>query len=289
MTETGPTLTSHDEKALKALIAWWEDAGIEMDEPVITARPSAAAGTPSSSAEPRREARRVPPAEPVRAATPEAARAAGFGDAVATGPDAQALAGGADTLDALRTAIDAYEGCALKRTARNTVFARGDRAARLMVIGEAPGREEDDRGEPFLGPTGKLLDRMLAAIGIEREQAYLTHILNWRPPGNRALTQEEITLCLPFIERHIALKKPDMLLLAGGLSAQALLRTNTPITRLRGRWTDYTVRDAKGEATDTTIPALAIFPPSYLIARPGEKRLAWQDLQLVSERLAPTS
>ncbi|OLF80831.1 hypothetical protein AWH62_14005 [Maricaulis sp. W15] len=285
MTDTGPTLTAHDEKALKALIAWWEDAGIEMDEPVITPRP-AAAGAPSTSPEPRRESRRVPPAEPVRAATPQAARAAGFGDAVATGPSAQTLAGDATTLDALRSAIDAFEGCALKRTARNTVFARGDRSARLMVVGEAPGREEDDRGEPFLGPTGRLIDRMLAAIGVEPDQAYLTHVLNWRPPGNRAPTQEEVTLCLPFIERHIALKKPDVLLLAGGLGAQALLRSDTAITRLRGRWVDYALRDAAGQPTGTTIPALPIFPPSYLIARPSEKRLAWQDLQTLAERLA---
>ena len=287
MTETRPPLTRHDEQALKALIAWWEDAGIEMDEPIVTARPVAAAGAHAGSTEPRRDARRVPPAEPVRAATPQAAIAAGFGTPVASGPSAWTLAGQADTLDALRAAIDAFEGCALRRTARNTVFARGDRAARLMVIGEAPGREEDDSGEPFVGPTGRLLDRMLAAIGIEHDQAYLTHILNWRPPGNRAPTQDEVSLCLPFVERHIALKKPDLLVLAGGLSAQALLRSEAPITQLRGRWNDYRLRDATGEPTETTIPALPMLPPSYLIARQGEKRRAWQDLLLLSDRLSP--
>jgi uracil-DNA glycosylase len=287
MTQTGPSLTPHDERALKALIAWWADAGIEMDEPVMAARaasPSAGRSASASAAAARSEPRRTPPAEPVRAATPQAARAAGFGDAVATGPDARSLAAKADTLDALRDAIEAFDRCALKRTARNTVFARGDRAARIMVIGEAPGREDDERGAPFIGPAGKLLDRMLAAIGIEQDGAYLTNILNWRAPGNRAPTQDELALCLPFIERHIALKKPDLLVLAGALSAQSLLGTETPITRLRGRWADYALRDAAGEPTGATIPALPIFHPSYLLLRPGEKRLAWQDMLSLSAR-----
>ncbi len=284
MTPSGPALTPHDEKALQALIAWWADAGIEMDEPVMTPRPAAPAA-PASRSERPPEPRRSTPAEPVRAATPQAARAAGFGDAAPTGPDAQTLAKGADTLDALCEAIGRFDGCALKRTARNTVFARGDRAARIMVIGDAPGRDEDERGEPFAGQTGKLMDRMLSAIGIERDTAYLTYMLNWRPPGNRAPTQDEIALCLPFAERHIALKKPDLLVLAGGLSAQALLRSEAPITRLRGKWVDYAVRDAAGEPSETRIPALPIFNPGYLLRRPAEKRLAWQDLRML-ERAA---
>jgi len=277
MTQSGPALTPHDEKALRALIAWWADAGIEMDEPIMAPRAVAAAATASRS-EPRPAPRRAAPAEPVRTATPQAARAAGFGDTESSGPSAFTLAKGANTLDALREAIGQFDGCALKRTARNMVFARGDRSARVMVIGDAPGRDEDERGEPFAGQTGQLMDRMLAAIGIERDVAYLTYVLNWRPPGNRAPTQDEIALCLPFAERHIALKKPDLLVLAGGLSAQALLRSEAPITRMRGGWTDYPVRDAAGEPTDTTIPALPIFHPSYLLRRPTEKRLAWQDL-----------
>lgn len=280
MTDSGPYLTPQDEKALQALIAWWADAGIEMDEPIIASR---AAATPASSHPP--EPRRQPATEPVRAATPQAARAAGFGDSLPTGPGSQAIAGKAESLDALQQAIDMFDGCALKRTARNTVFARGDRAARIMLVGDAPGREEDEHGEPFAGQGGRLLDRMFAAIGVERDQAYLTHMLNWRPPGNRAPTQDEIAQCLPFIERHIALKKPDILVLAGELSARALLRSDTAITRLRGRWVDYALRDGAGEPTGIAIKALPIFSPRYLLARPGEKRLAWQDMLALSDQL----
>lgn len=283
MTDPGPALTPQDEKALQALIAWWADAGIEMDEPIVAPR---APATPvaSNSAAPRLERRQAAP-EPVRAATPQAARAAGYGDSAPKGPDAQTLAGGAETLDALMAAIETYDGCALKRTARNTIFARGDRAARVMIVGDAPGRDEDEQGEPFAGPTGQLVDRMLAAIGLGRDDAYLTCVLNWRPPGMRAPTQDEIALCLPFAERHIALKQPDFLILAGGQSTQTLLRSDAPITRLRGQWTDYQVRDKGGEPTGATIPTLPIFHPGYLIRRPSEKRLAWQDLLALSARL----
>ncbi|MDF1768498.1 uracil-DNA glycosylase [Maricaulis sp.] len=284
MTDSGPALTPQDEKALQALIAWWADAGIEMDAPIMAPRPVAPTA-PAPRSEPVPDRRRTAPAEPVRAATPQAARAAGFGDAGSGGPSARTLAAGADSLDALHEAISQFDGCALKRTARNTLFARGDRAARVMVIGDAPGRDEDERGEPFAGQTGQLMDRMLAAIGIERDAAYLTYVLNWRPPGNRAPTQDEIALCLPFAERHIALKKPDVLVLAGGLSAQALLRSEAPITRLRGRWTDYAVRDSSGEPTEATIPTLPIFHPGYLLRRPTEKRLAWQDLLALASKL----
>ncbi|WP_323762171.1 uracil-DNA glycosylase [Maricaulis sp.] len=284
MTDPGPTLTPQDEKALRALIAWWADAGIEMDEPVMTPR-APVQPNPDRQADPRRQM----PSEPVRAATPQAARAAGFGDSPSSGPDARALAGKADSLDSLQKAIESFEGCALKRTARNTVFARGDRAARVMLVGEAPGREEDERGEPFAGRSGRLLDQMLAAIGISRDQAYVIHMLNWRPPGNRAPTQDEIAQCLPFIERHIALKKPDLLILAGELGARALLRSDTAITRLRGRWVDYELRDPAGEPTGTSIKALPIFSPRFLLARPGEKRLAWQDMLTLQDELASSN
>lgn len=284
MTDPGPALTPQDEKALQALIAWWADAGIEMDEPIVAPR-AAPAPTAASPSAPRQERRQAATTESVRAATPQAARAAGYGDNAAKGPDAQTLAGGAETLDALKAAIESFDGCALKRTARNTIFARGDRAARVMIIGDAPGRDEDEQGEPFAGQTGQLVDRMLAAIGLGRDDAYLSCILNWRPPGMRAPTQDEIALCLPFAERHIALKKPDFLLLAGGQSTQTLLRSDAPITRLRGQWTEYQVRDKSGEPTNATIPTLPIFHPGYLVRRPSEKRLAWQDLLALSARL----
>lgn len=286
MTQPTPPLDPKHEKALQALIAWWEDAGIELETPVIRPRPARPA--PSASAAPGRStvSEQAAPA-PVRtnAATAAAARAAGYGQPVAEGPGSQELAAKAGTLEDLQAVIETFEGCSLKRTARNTVFARGSQAARIMVIGEAPGKEEDESGEPFTGPAGHLLDRMLASIGLEGDQLYLSNILNWRPPGNRTPTQDEIALCLPFIERHIALKKPDILILVGGLAAQTLLREGAGITRLRGQWHEYAVRDACGEPTGQTLPALPIFHPSYLLRRPPEKRLAWKDMLALDTRL----
>lgn len=294
------SLTPNDEKALKALIAWWEEAGIPLDEPVIRPRPgpkraSAAAaqaapggvvsgGAPAGRPAGTRQA--PPPAEVQRTATAEAARAAGYGQTAHDGPAARDLAAKADTLDALQAAIESFEGCPLKRTARNTVFARGNREARVMLVGEAPGKEEDEQGKPFVGRSGQLLDRIFASIGIGPDDIYISNILNWRPPGNRTPTQEEIAMCLPFIERHIALKAPDILVLAGGISAQSLLRASTGITRLRGQWADYAVRDAAGEPTGKTIPTLPIFHPSYLLRRPPEKRKAWQDMLALEARLS---
>lgn len=288
MSNPGATLDPHDEKALKALIAWWEEAGIELEAPIQrpraapASRPSAAAAG-SSSPSPARDTQ--PPA-PQRTATAAAARAAGYGQPADDGPSARELAAGAATLDALQAAIAQFEGCPLKRTARNTVFARGNREARIMVVGEAPGKEEDEQGLPFVGRSGQLLDRMFASIGLGPDDLYISNILNWRPPGNRTPTQEEITMCLPFIERHIALKAPDILVVAGGISAQSLMRTSTGITRLRGQWGEYALRDAAGEPTGRTIPVLPVFHPSYLLRRPPEKRLAWQDMLALEGRLA---
>ncbi|WP_300545701.1 uracil-DNA glycosylase [Maricaulis sp.] len=290
MSDPTASLDPCQEKALKALITWWEEAGIELDAPVVRPRPAPARATP-----PARETgavREAPqhsparPAEPVRAATAASARAAGYGQVEHEGPGARDLAAGADTLDALQAAIESFEGCPLKRTARNTVFSRGSREARLMLVGEAPGKDEDEQGQPFVGRSGQLLDRMFAAIGIGPNDLYISNILNWRPPGNRTPTQEEIAMCLPFIERHIALKAPDILIVAGGISAQSLLRTSTGITRLRGQWQDYAVRDTAGEPTDKTIPVLPVFHPSYLLRRPPEKRKAWQDMLALEAHLS---
>ncbi|SDM23659.1 uracil-DNA glycosylase [Maricaulis salignorans] len=271
-----------DEKALKALLAWWEDAGIPLDEPIVRPRapltPKAApaqTGARETGASERRPA----------AATAASAKAAGFGDAGNEGPSARELAGKADTLDALRTAIEGFHGCPLRNTARNTVFARGNPAAKIMMIGEAPGRDEDMEGQPFVGPAGHLLDRIFASIGLAPDQLYLTNVINWRPPGNRSPTQDEIATCLPFIERHIALIKPDILVLGGGIAAQSLLGASESITKLRGQWADYRLRDAAGEPTGTTIPALPTFHPAYLLRRPTEKRFVWQDMLMLAKRL----
>jgi len=288
MSDPIATLDPNDEKALKALIAWWEDAGIELEAPIQRPRSVPANQAPSRAAPPAASPTTRAPdaAPPARTATAAAARAAGYGQPENTGPSAGELAAGADTLDALKAAIERFEDCPLKRTARNTVFARGSREARVMVVGEAPGKEEDEQAKPFVGRSGQLLDRMFASIGLGEDDLYISNILNWRPPGNRTPTQEEITMCLPFIERHIALKAPDILVVAGGISAQSLMRTSTGITRLRGQWGEYALRDAAGEPSGKTIPVLPVFHPSYLLRRPPEKRKAWLDMLALETRLA---
>lgn len=286
---TRSALSPAEDKALKSLIAWWADAGLELDEPVIRPRTGArSAASPSPTQAPASTSAPAAsrPAVPAsRAATPAAARAAGFGDKAPAGPSAQAVAARADTLEDLRTAIQAFDGCALKRTARNTVIARGNPEARIMLVGEAPGRDEDEQGRPFVGRSGQLLDRMLAAIGLGEDDAYISNIVNWRPPGNRNPTQEEIATCLPLIERHIALVKPDILILAGGVAAQSLLRTASGITRIRGQWHDYAIKTADGTETGEKIRTLPFFHPSYLLRRPAEKRLAWHDLLVLKSGL----
>ncbi len=219
------------------------------------------------------------------AATAASAKAAGFGDASSEGPTARELVAKADTLEALRTAIEGFHGCPLRNTARNTVFARGNPAAKIMIVGEAPGRDEDLQGQPFVGPAGHLLDRIFASIGLTPDQLYITNVINWRPPGNRSPTQDEIASCLPFIERHIALIKPDYLILAGDIAARTLLASSDNITKLRGQWADYPLRDATGEPTGQTIPALPTFHPAYLLRRPTEKRFVWQDMLALAKRL----
>lgn len=195
--------------------------------------------------------------------------------------DARRLAGEATSLKELEDALNRFEGCALKRTATNTVFADGNPRAKIMLVGEAPGADEDRMGKPFVGVSGQLLDKMLAAIGLDRETVYITNIVNWRPPGNRSPSASEIAVCLPFTRRHIELVKPDVLLFVGGVAAKALLETSQGITRLRGRWTDY-----KSAGLEKEIPAMAIFHPAFLLRSPAQKKSAWKDLLAVKKYLA---
>lgn len=182
------------------------------------------------------------------------------------------------SLAELRDAITAFEGCALKKTATNLVFADGNPSAPIMFIGEAPGRDEDLRGLPFVGRSGQLLDRMLATIGLDRTGMYITNVLPWRPPGNRAPTAAEIAACLPFLERHIALTRPDVLVFLGGIAAKALLGVTDGIMRLRGRWLTYAVDGRE-------IPALPMFHPAFLLRQPARKREAWRDLLALKDRV----
>ena len=192
--------------------------------------------------------------------------------------DAGQLAANASTLDELRVAIESFEGCALKATAMRTVFADGNPQARIMFVGEGPGAEEDREGLPFVGRSGKLLDRMIAAIGLARKSAYIANIIPWRPPGNRTPTPQESAICLPFIRRQIELADPDILVCLGGPSATTLLELKEGITRTRGRWFEFDTGKRK-------IKAIALFHPAYLLRSPAHKKLAWQDLLAVKKAL----
>jgi uracil-DNA glycosylase family 4 len=211
---------------------------------------------------PRRPQRAAPVRDmPVRRAAP-AAQAPDAGD-----------------LEALRAALEGFDGCGLKRTATSLCLYRGAPQADVMLIGEAPGREEDLSGSPFVGRAGQLLDRMLAAIGLDRTSAYIANIIPWRPPGNRTPTPQESAICLPFIRRQIELANPDILVCVGGPSATTLLEVKEGITRTRGRWFDYDTGTRK-------IKAIALFHPAYLLRSPAHKKVAWQDLLAIRKALA---
>jgi uracil-DNA glycosylase len=190
----------------------------------------------------------------------------------------------APTLEALRALLEKFDGCALKSTATRLVFADGNPQARIMFVGEAPGREEDIEGLPFVGRSGKLLDRMIAAIGLDRSSAYIANVIPWRPPGNRTPTPQETQICLPFIQRQIELVNPDVLVTLGNPSTQTLLSTREGIMKTRGRWFDY-------DTGTRVIRALATFHPAYLLRSPSYKRMAWQDLRAIAKALeqAPSS
>jgi len=193
---------------------------------------------------------------------------------------ARALAAQAETIDALEAAIAGFDACPLKRTATNTVFADGNPGAPVLIVGEAPGADEDRMGKPFVGRAGQLLDRMLAAIGLDRSGVQITNVIYWRPPGNRKPTAAEIASCLPFVFRHIVLSRPNILVLAGGTAASTLLDTPDGITRLRGRWFDLAI-----PGLDAKLPALPMFHPAYLLRTPERKREAWRDLLALQAKL----
>jgi uracil-DNA glycosylase len=261
-----------------ALLRWYVEMGVDEaigDEPVNRLAPRV---PPRASAIRPAQPEAAPP-QSVRAvaASPPAAFADSLGEAAQS---ARLLAARADTLAALEASIAGFDGCALKRTATNTVIADGNPAAPVMIIGEAPGADEDRIGRPFVGRAGQLLDRMLAAIGLDREGVLITNVIYWRPPGNRTPTTDEIAACVPFVLRHVALVRPKVLVLAGGTAARALLPPGPGITRLRGRWFDLAV-----PGLDQPVPTLPMFHPSFLLRAPERKREAWRDLLALRARL----
>jgi uracil-DNA glycosylase family 4 len=209
----------------------------------------------------------IPPARAAAVLAPEAAILS-----------AREAARTAPTLEALHALLENFDGCALKATATRLVFADGNPQARIMFVGEAPGREEDIEGLPFVGRSGKLLDRMISAIGLDRSSAYIANVIPWRPPGNRTPTPQETQICLPFIQRQIELVNPDVLVTLGNPSTQALLSTREGIMKSRGKWLDY-------DTGTRVIRALATFHPAYLLRSPSYKRMAWQDLRAIAKAL----
>jgi DNA polymerase len=198
----------------------------------------------------------------------------------AQGQSAREAAETAATLEELRERLDAFQGCALKNTATQLVFSDGNPEADIMLVGEAPGADEDRIGRPFVGRAGQLLDRMLAAIGLDRQKVYIANVVPWRPPGNRTPTPIETATCLPFTRRQIELVDPKILICLGAPSAQTLLSIKEGIMRARGKWMSYEVTPGR------SIPALAMLHPAYLLRQPTQKKLAWQDLRLIAKELA---
>ena len=265
-----------DRAALVAMLRWQLDAGV--DEAVDAApwnrfaEPAAAPAAARPPA-PRSEA---PPAR-TPAARPESAPAPQRRTAPTDYDDIQDLA-------ALRARLEGIDGGAPQRFATNTVFGDGAAGARIMFVGEAPGAEEDRQGVPFVGPSGKLLDRMLAAIGLRRGDVYIANTLYWRPPGNRTPTPEERSVCLPLLMRQIELVAPQIVAPLGGPAAQTLLNQTTGITRLRGRWFDFETRP--GDPGGLKVPALPTFHPAFLLRQPAQKKQVWHDMRAIRAKLS---
>ena len=275
-----------DTDALVALLAWQVEAGAvdaigtepvnrlsrppaapPQNIPAPPERPQTQPTTPSAT-KPSMAQRPAPEAKPLAAAS----------TSEASGPH---LAEAAQTFEELRAAVAAFEGCSLKKTATNLVFSDGNPEARLMLIGEAPGADEDRLGKPFVGVSGQLLDRMLAAVGYDRTNALITNVLFWRPPGNRTPTPTEIAACLPFVERMIEIVDPAVLVLVGGIAAKTMLARSEGIMKLRGRWLEF-----QTPRMSRPVPTIATFHPAYLLRSPGQKRLAWQDFLTIRRKLA---
>jgi DNA polymerase len=289
-------LDSERRKAAIELLRWQLEAGVDIavgDAPVDrfgeSARPvretQPAAAMRLEQPSPRFEtspARPAPARNPPRVQTPppvQPGAAVPNEDAVR---GARELATAAGTLEELKSAMAGFEGCNLRKTAKSLVFADGNPKARIMLIGEAPGREEDEQGVPFVGRSGQLLDRMLKAIGLDRNSVYITNVIAWRPPGNRTPTPQETEICKPFVERHIALVKPEILVLLGGPASKALLDTNAGITQIRGKWARLSIEGNE-------IDVLPMLHPAYLLRQPGQKSLAWQDLLKLKARMGRSS
>lgn len=270
------------------LLAFYLEAGVDCalsdmpvdrlsEDAVTEERPAAPAARPALRTSATGSAA---PAAPVQYTASSRADAAPAPDvAISSARDAARTAA---TLEELRALLDAFDGCALKFTATRLVFADGQPGARVMFVGEAPGRDEDIEGLPFVGRSGKLLDLMIGAIGLKRSDVYIANVIPWRPPGNRTPTPQETQICLPFIQRQIELVDPDILVTMGNPSTQTLLKTREGIMRTRGKWIGY-------DTGRRQIRAMPTFHPAYLLRSPSYKRLAWQDFRAIRTALAASA
>lgn len=268
---------------LRELLMFYRDAGVDAalaDEPFdrfAELPPQKPAAQDQQPDRPKLGVRREEPAaqagpvaKPAEMAVPDETQVA----------LAREMAANAQSLAELREQLAAFDGCNLKFTAKNLVFADGNPDGPLMVIGEAPGRDEDVEGLPFVGRSGQLLDRMLTAIGLDRTSVYVANVIPWRPPGNRTPTPHETEICRPFIERQIELANPQVIITLGGPASKVLLKSTEGIMRQRGKWKHFTT------AGGLEIPAMPSLHPAYLLRNPAHKRLAWRDFLEVKVRLA---
>lgn len=261
----------------RQVLQFYIDAGVDEaigDAPVDRYAQAAKAKAAKPIAAPATAPLASPP--PVPGALPAMPRPSG--DAAVKG--AYALAKAATSVDELRKALDTFDGCALKRTATNLVLGDGNPDANVVLIGEAPGAEEDRQGLPFVGPSGKLLDRMLAAIGLDRSTVFISNTVFWRPPGNRTPTTQETAVCMPFVERLLEIIDPAVLVALGGPAAKALLAQTVGIGKLRGHWYTFSTPNLS-----RPIQATALFHPAYLLRSPARKRDAWRDLLEIRRKL----
>jgi uracil-DNA glycosylase len=285
-------MTPDRTQAARELLAFYAEAGVDgvlREQPTNHFGPEESPANSATDAAQQRSTpalaltgSRVRQPEPTTAGT---AAPNAPGASLPLSPDTAVMAAreaarNAASLDELRAIMTGFQGCALRVTATQLVFADGNPQARVMFVGEAPGRDEDLAGLPFVGRSGKLLDRMLAAIGLDRTSAYIANIIPWRPPGNRTPTPQESQICLPFILRQIELADPDVLVCLGGPSSQALLGFKDGIRRTRGRWLSF-------DTGKREIRAMATFHPAYLLRSPLEKRHAWRDFLAVKKALVP--
>jgi uracil-DNA glycosylase family 4 len=252
-------------RAAAAILAYYADIGVdEMLGPEPVDQFAAAEKAEASKADTSRTHALLREEDP-----PRTSAQGNAGNVLA---EAAALARSADSIDALHATLKDFDGCALKRTAQNLCLCDGNSVARIMLIGEAPGRDEDIQGKPFVGRAGQLLDRMLAAIGLDRSHVHITNTVFWRPPGNRTPTPQETAICRPFLDRQIELVDPALILVLGGAAAKELFATKDGILRMRGKWRKLSIAGRE-------IPALPTLHPAYLLRQPAQKKLAWRDLR----------